>query len=121
MAFRFQRFNVYVDIRKFIKNIYAVTKRFPREEQYGLISQLRKAAISIALNLAEGSDRGSDREFNRFIQMSLGSVNEVVAALDIAVDEEYLDNKTHDLLISQAEKIVKQLSSFSKKLKSREP
>lgn len=118
MAFRFQHFEVYKDSKEFIKSIYTATKKFPREERFGLTSQLRNAAISIALNIAEGSDRGSDKEFNRFIQMSIGSVNEVVAALDIALDNGYLDGKTYDSLLSYAESIVKQLSNFSKRLKS---
>jgi four helix bundle protein len=117
MAFRFQNFKVYKDSKEFIKSIYTTTKKFPKKEQFGLTAQLRNAAISIALNIAEGSDSGSDKEFNRFIQMSIGSINEVVAALDIALDNGYLDEKTYDSFLSHAESIVKQLSNFSKRLK----
>jgi len=117
MAFRFREFNVYKDAKKFVSNIYKISKRFPKEECFGLTSQIRSAAISIVLNVAEGSDRGSDKEFNRFINIAIGSVNEVVAALDIALDNEYLKADTYNVLLSQAEKIVKQLSNFSKKLK----
>jgi len=117
MSFRFKNFPVYADVKKFISEIYKITRIFPREEQFGLTSQIRNATISIALNIAEGSDRGSDRDFNRFIQMSIGSTNEVVAALDICLDNNYLHKKEHDLLLEQAEHIVKQLGAFSKKLK----
>jgi len=117
MAFRFREFKVYKDARGFIGNIYKITKKFPREEQFGITSQLRNAAISIALNIAEGSDRGSDRDFNRFINMAIGSINEVVAALDISLDNVYLEADSYEALLSQAESIVKQLSSFSKKLR----
>ena len=119
MAFRFQNFPVYKDTRNFITNIYKITKNFPSEEQFGLVSQLRRAAISIALNVAEGSDRGSDKEFNRFINMAKGSVNEVAAALDISLDNSYINENGYQSLLDQAESIIKQLSSFSKKLKSR--
>lgn len=118
MAFRFQGFRVYIEARKFIGDIFKITSKFPKDEQFGLTSQLRRAAVSIALNVAEGSDRGSDKEFNRFIRMSMASVNEVVAALDISLDNKYLDKNNYETLISQAERIVKQLSSFSKKLKT---
>ena len=118
MAFRFQKFQVYNDARKFINSIYGTCRKYPRDEQFGLTAQLRKAALSIALNIAEGSDRGSDKDFNRFIQMSIGSVNEVIAALDISLDNKYLDKDTYNALLIQAESIVKQLSGFSKKLKT---
>ena len=119
MAFRFQKFPVYKDARSFITNIYKITKNFPSEEQFGLVSQLRRAAISIALNVAEGSDRGSDKEFNRFINMAKGSVNEIVAALDISLDNSYISQKDYRTLLDQGESIIKQLSSFGKSLKSR--
>ena len=117
MAFRFREFNVYKDAKKFIKKVYEATKEFPREENYGITAQIKNAAISIALNIAEGSDRGSDKEFNRFINIAKGSVNEVVAALDIASDNGYLKENSFESLVREAESIVKQLSSFSKKLK----
>ncbi|MEA3493392.1 MAG: four helix bundle protein [Candidatus Margulisiibacteriota bacterium] len=85
MTFRFLKFPVYADIKKYIKNIYSISSQFPKEEQFGMINQLRRAATSIALNLAEGSDRGSDKDFKRFINMSIGSLNETVAVLDLSL------------------------------------
>lgn len=117
MSFRFREFKVYSEIKEFIKKIYIITSAFPKDEQFGLTNQLRRAAVSIALNIAEGSDRGSDKEFNRFIQISIGSVNEVVAALDVAFDNNLLSRNYFDELLLQAEVVVKQLSSFSRRLK----
>jgi four helix bundle protein len=119
MAFRFRNFEVYVNSRNFINKIYGITGQFPQMEQFGLTAQLRRAALSIALNIAEGSDRGSDRDFNRFIQMAMGSINEVVAALDIAFDNNYINQSSYNSVISDAEVVIKQLSNLSKKLKSR--
>ena len=121
MVFRFRNFEVYVNSRKFINKVYEITRKFPQREQFGLTAQLRRSALSIALNVAEGSDRGSDRDFNRFIQMAMGSVNEVVAALDIALDNNYIDQALYNTFISDAEVVIKQLSNLSKKLKSYQP
>jgi four helix bundle protein len=117
MAFRFQKFPIYKDIKKYIRNIYRLSAKFPREEQYGLANQLRRAGTSIALNLAEESDRGTDKEFRRFIQMSIGSLNETVAIFDISLDNGFMNQKNYDIMISQAESIVKQLSGLRKSLK----
>lgn len=121
MVFRFRNFEVYVNSRNLINRVYEITRKFPQMEQFGLSAQLRRSALSIALNIAEGSDRGSDRDFNRFIQMAMGSVNEVVAALDIALDNRYMDKTAYDSILADAEIIIKQLSSLSRRLKSRLP
>ncbi|MBI2334666.1 four helix bundle protein [Candidatus Daviesbacteria bacterium] len=65
MKFRFENLQVWQDARSFVNHIYFITKKFPVDERFGLIDQLRRAAVSIALNIAEGSDRKSDIEFRR--------------------------------------------------------
>ena len=114
MAFRFLKFPVYSDIKKYIGNIYSISAKFPKEEQFGMINQLRRAAVSVALNIAEGSDRGTDKEFKRFIQMAIGSLNETVAILDLAVSSGFIKQKNYDIMLNQAETIVKQLSGLRK-------
>ena len=118
MSFRFLKFSVYSVIKKYIKNVYSLSSSFPKEEQFGVTSQLRRAATSIALNIAEGSDRGSDKEFQRFIQMAIGSLNETVAILDLALDNGFVSQKNYDIMLIQAENIVKQLSGLRKSLKN---
>ncbi|MCX5750875.1 MAG: four helix bundle protein [Candidatus Saganbacteria bacterium] len=117
MSFRFLEFPVYKEAKKFIKNVYTISSKFPREEQFGLTSQLRRAAVSIALNLAEGSDRGSDNEFRHFVDLSIGSLNETVAILDISKENGFISSKVYDIMLAQAEGIVKQLSGLRKTLK----
>lgn len=119
MAFRFLNFPVYADIKKYIGDVYSFSSKFPKDEQFGLTSQLRRAATSIALNLAEGSDRGSDQDFKRFIQMAIGSVNETVAIFDIALERGFISQENCVIMMTQAESIVKQLSGFRQSLKSR--
>lgn len=84
---------------------------------FNLTQQLRRAAISILLNIAEGSNRLSDLDFGRFLNTSLTSVEEVVACLDIALDEKYIDIKKHTEYLLKAENLGKQLIAFSKKLR----
>ena len=86
--------------------------------QYDLGSQIRRAAISILLNLAEGSGRGSDKDFNRFILISIGSLHEVVAGLDIALDSSLVSKGDYQNIYNQSEDIKNQLGGLSKKLKS---
>lgn len=81
-----------------------------------LTAQLRRAVNSIILNIAEGSNRSSDLDFRRFLNTALTSLEEVVACLDIALDEHYISSKQHGTQFAQAESLGKQLLSFMKKL-----
>ncbi|OGB87304.1 hypothetical protein A3J44_01195 [candidate division WOR-1 bacterium RIFCSPHIGHO2_02_FULL_45_12] len=117
MSFRFLNFPIYKDIKKYVRAIYSISSKFPKEEQFGMVNQIRRAAVSISLNLAEGSDRSSDKEFKRFIQMSIGSLNETVAILDLAQESGFITKENYDIMVLQAESIVKQLSGFRKSLK----
>ena len=74
------------------KKVYIVTKNFPKEELYGLTSQIRRCAISIPSNIAEGRGRSSDKEFIRFLQISLGSIYELQTQLELAFELNYIDN-----------------------------
>ena len=116
--FRFRNFPVYKDGRQFRKELKELSKKkFPKEELYNLTSQLWRALDSILLNIAEGSDRYSDTDFSRFLNNSLTSLNEVVACLDCALDDEYIciDEKKKYLL--QAGDLAKQLKAFSSKVR----
>ena len=118
MYFRFQKFPVYKDIKLFIKGIFILTDNFPKEFKYSLVSQIRRAAISIALNLVEGSGKNSDKDFNRFLMISIGSIYEVVACLDIALDNKLISLKNYNKCLEKAYSIKNQLGGLSKKLKS---
>jgi four helix bundle protein len=67
------------------KDIYTLTKSFPKEEIYGLVSQLRRCAVSIPSNIAEGRGRGGDKEFVRFLQIALGSLYELQTQLELSI------------------------------------
>ena len=115
--FRFQKFQVYKETREFIKDIFEISSKFPLKYQYDLGSQIRRAAISILLNLAEGSGRGSDKDFNRFILIAIGSIYEIIAGLEIALDNKLIRKEDYQELYEKAKNIKKQLGGLSKKLK----
>jgi four helix bundle protein len=116
--FRFREFPIYNDVRKFRRKLKGLSrKRFPKEEQYCLTSQLWRALDSIILNIAEGSERYSDIDFSRFLNNSLTSINEVVACLDSALDDGYLAEEEHNHYLSKAENLARQLKAFSSKVR----
>lgn len=77
-TYKFKRLNVWQKAMDFITQIYALTAKFPVSERFGLTDQLRRAAISIALNIAEGSGSGSDAEYIRFLRIAQRSAYEVI-------------------------------------------
>ena len=114
-TFRFLKFKVYQEAKVLNREIYILTRSWSIKNR-GLEDQLIRASISICLNIAEGSAKGTDKDFRRYIQNSLGSVNEVVSCLDIALSLDLLSNQKYGYLIDKASDIAKQLGGFSKKL-----
>lgn len=80
--FRFLEWQVYKDAQRLFSQTLAITKKLPREFRFELGSQIIRAALSIVLNIAEGSGKSSDKELNRFIEIALGSAYETVAGMD---------------------------------------
>lgn len=115
--FRFRNFQVYQDARNFISSLKKLTRqKFPASEQFGLTSQLWRALDSIVLNIAEGSDRGTDKDFAHFLNNAHTSLNEVVACLDVALDNHYLPTEAHSTYLIRAEQLANQLTAFRNKL-----
>jgi four helix bundle protein len=84
-----QKLDIYKVSKQLVSEVYKITLKLPPDERFGLTSQLRRAAVSVHLNLAEGASRISHKEGNRFTEISRSSVVEIDAALDIAVDLKY--------------------------------
>ena len=117
MAFRFRKFRVYQDAKAFHRKIVFLTKNFPGEFRY-LKDQLRRASLSIILQIAEGSAKSSDKDFNRYLGIALGSGNETAAGLDVAFEERLIHQTDFLDALKMNEILVNQLGSFSKKLKA---
>ena len=117
MTFRFERLEVWQLARKFAVNAYQITRTYPKEEKFALIDQLRRAAVSVALNIAEGSDRKSDKDFVRFLRMAIGSTEEVVTGLFIAKDLNYFTDSQFNKIYNDANMIVLKINALIKSLK----
>ena len=98
--------------------IYRVTKTFPKEEVYGLTAQLRRCAVSIPSNIAEGQGRGSDKEFGRFLQIAYGSLRELETQLIIAQRLEYLDRVEVERLLADAAEIGRLINGLMNTLRA---
>lgn len=118
MLFRFREYPVYKAARNFRSLIYGVSGSFPVDERFALTDQIRRAANSIILNIAEGSNRSSSRDLSHFLTIALGSLEEVVACLDIALDAKYITQKQQERLLLEAENICKQIVGFRKSLRA---
>src|SRR3989442_14289688 len=104
-----------------VTDIYRSTERFPKEERYGLTSQIRRAAISIPANIAEGAGRRSKKEFVHFLSNSQGSASELETELIIANRLGYLDETSFAQLVSQLERIGRLITGLSRHLSTAKP
>ena len=96
--------------------IYCLTKNFPKEEKYGLISQMRRAAASIPMNLMEGSHRLNKKEYRQFVGIAKGSAGEMKYQLMLSRDLNYLSEENYRKLRDKAESISKMLTRLAKAL-----
>lgn len=114
----FEDLTIWQESRKFTNKIYILTNKFPKEELYGLTSQIRRAAVSITSNIAEGFDRRSDKELSNFLSIARGSTAEVQNNLYIALDLKYVSQTEFNQLYQEAKKIAQQINGLITYLKS---
>lgn len=95
----YKKLDIYSQSRNLVVEIYKVTNSFPKEEIYSLTSQIRRAAVSIIANIAEGSTRDTEKEFARFLNISLASLCETESLIVLATDLEYLE--AQELLLDE--------------------
>jgi four helix bundle protein len=117
MAFKFERLEVWQKAIEFSFDIHELTRAFPKEELYILTSQIKRAADSIALNIAEGSTGQTNAEFRQFIGYAIRSAIEVVSCLYIAQRRKLIDSGKFQSRYIEAETIVKMLQALRKFLK----
>lgn len=113
---KFKDLEIWQRSRLFYSEIYAITSKFPESEKFGLTNQLRRASVSIPSNMAEGSSRKSNKDFARFLQITLGSAYEIETQLLIASDLEFIAKQELDSLLKSLESIIKMTSKFKSTL-----
>jgi len=118
-CFSFEKLKVYGVARELVKNIYQLQNTFPQEERYALGDQVRRAAISITANLAEGSGRQSIKEKIHFIEIAFGSMTEVFCELQTACDLKYIEVEELEALRPQFAEVAKMLSGLRNSLISK--
>ena len=101
--------------------VYKATKNFPREEMYGLCSQMRRAAVSIPSNIAEGYRRGSRKEYVQFLRIALGSCSELETQVSLSSDLDFLSGDKENIVTHLIEDVEKLLTKLIQSLKERYP
>lgn len=117
MKFNCENLEVYQISRLLIIEIYKLTKQFPTDERFGLISQLRRSVISISLNIAEGSGKFSKKDFANFIRIAIGSLIETDTALKISLDLQYISIIDYNKLDLKIKELYFKLIALDKSLR----
>lgn len=116
--FRFLDWQMYKDAKELLSFVIKLVKKLPKEYRFEIGSQLIRAALSVVLNVAEGSARRSDKEMNRFLNIALGSLHEVLAVIDILRPDDFITNDEFNAAFRKIDSIDNQLGGFKKKLQS---
>jgi four helix bundle protein len=116
----FKKLLIWQKSMSLITKIYISTNNFPKEEAFGLTSQIRRSSISIPSNIAEGFGRESNKDFLRFLNISIGSLFEMQTQLEIAKNISYLNEDEFNNLYEDSREVERMLVSFINKLKERD-
>lgn len=113
--FKFEELRVYQDSLVFVDEVYLICQKWPKDEMFGLTNQFRRAAVSIVLNIAEGSSRGK-KDFRHFLDLSKGSCYECVAILRIANNRKYISHQEYEKLYASCLSLAKMISRLRSSL-----
>ena len=113
--YSYKNLEAYKESKTLVKQVYALLKKFPREEQYALCDQLRRAVISVPSNIAEGSGRTSAKDQAHFLEMAFGSLMEVDCQMDIAQDLGYVSSDELEVVSKQVRQMAALLSGMRNK------
>ena len=120
MGFNFEKLEVYQKSINFVNEVYLTTRNYPKEEMFGLTSQFRRAAVSISLNIAEGSAK-TKKDFSRFVDMARGSIFECITILQISEKLNYVGHVKINELRDRLSEISKMLSGLKRSLAPETP
>lgn len=114
----FKTLEIWEQSLKLSTAIYNLTKNYPRDELYGLTSQMRRASASMFANIAEGAGRRTNEDFARFVNIAIGSTNELISYIYLSKELKYITEEEFGALEIQLIKLKKQMINFTKSLKS---
>ena len=116
MAFRFETLDIWHMATAYASQVYTLTAKFPRHEDYGLRSQMNRAVNSISLNITEGSAKSSNKAFDYHLEISLGSTFEVVGGSFLALQRKYITKGEQMVLYNKGERLAKAINAFRNSL-----
>jgi len=114
---RFEDLEVWKEARELVRLVYKLTSKFPKHEVYGLASQMQRAAVSVMSNIAEGFERGSNKEFIQFLYISRSSCGELRSQTYVALDLEYADTREIQELQNHSRRVAGMLHGLIEYLK----
>lgn len=117
----FRRLEVWQEGRKLVKHVYSETAVIPKAELFGLTSQMRRAAISVAANIAEGRGKNNDRELNRYLGIALGSATELECLAVLGEDLGFLPEARAKLLVQHCQQVQAMIAGLQKHLLRKPP
>jgi four helix bundle protein len=112
----FKKLAIWIKSVEFVTDIYKVTNTFPSHERFGLISQLQRAAVSVPTNISEGSAKTSNKDFARFLEISLGSTFELETELLVSLNLSYIDVEKYNQLQEKLSELQKMIIGFKNNL-----
>ena len=115
---QFKKLEIWKRSQEMCLKVYGITSDFPKSEMFGLQSQIRRSSVSIPSNIAEGTSRNSDKEFNRFIEITLGSAYELETQLIIANRLNYIEKSTFDSLSEELNALIQMTMKFQTRLRA---
>jgi four helix bundle protein len=115
-TFRFERLEVWQAARRLTRSVYGMARTLPKSEDYALGSQLRRAAISVSANIAEGSGRNSDADFAHFLEIAYGSAMECASLIFLGLDEKYFSQAEVDAALSEIDVVAAKLVALNRSL-----
>lgn len=108
----FRELKVWQRSMNLAEDVYKITAGFPREEIYGLSSQLKRCAVSVPSNISEGAGRESNPQFKHFLEYSMGSCNEIQTQVELSVRFNYINKETGDKIIDEAGQVYRMIVAF---------
>ncbi|MFP7654575.1 four helix bundle protein [Chryseobacterium proteolyticum] len=117
MKHNFKNLNIWKLAIELANDVYILTDIFPKSEEFGLKSQIRRCSVSVPSNIAEGSSRSSNKDFNRFLEISLGSLYELQTQIIISSNRSYFDLSQLENIENKITELQRMISGFQKNLK----